>query len=995
MKNNRPTSRNKLLQSGRFLGCLLLLLLSVVGWSQSPSFKQYSEKEGLPTSVIYQVRQGSDGRMWFATDNGISSFDGSRFRNYGRAQGLLDTDVFCISESYNGVMWFTTHSGRLFYVDNDSVRPSPFNDTLHRMTDGTSLGNIVSFTVIDDTTWLGFDLSRNNFLKIYGHQEAEVIESGALESVTNLYMLRLSDGSDIFGRQRVAWDSMGLVRKDGAENRWKLSFKADGKRRTFRIGARELDNGDVVFVDGDQIFVVAKGGSNVRKLELSTNFSTASVFQDQQGMLWVGTVRDGVYKIDPGKDYQVVGHYLQGISVTSIEEDREHGLWFSTMESGVFYTALPEVQLFDLKGLALNGKITSLLRQDDVLYATTYSGLVLKLTAREQANWSIATNSAAPVGEIMDMTGSEDGSKFFIASKSGIYRMKSGRLNHISQFHTKRFCLAHGKIFMSAAKCRVLNLDGSFSHHLMPMAGNVREMESDEDDNIWLGYLNSLRILHRSDTDTNQRLTQLLEARIAHISIAGDSVFAATASKGVAVIHRKTREIHFINAENGLPSLHCQAVLRSSNGNLWVATAMGLSQFIHVNGEYQLKKNYTSMDGFDASAISDMEEFKGKVWLASEKGLWSIPSNSESYNHVIPKIAINEVGLVRGQLFEESDLSAIAHKDNNLRFSFSGTAYRNAMELKYRFRLLGLDTHFYQTQETELLYTALPPGDYAFEVQAANNEGLWSQDAARVSFSIPEPYWKALWFLALLFFSGIGLIALGMWYRNRLMQEKREMKLALIESEQKALSSQIKPHFLYNTLNSAQFFITNNDMEKAADHLANFSILMRKVLQNTSNSFVYIKEELSILRLYLELEHERFDRQFTYDIKVAPEVELSTCLIPSMVVQPHVENAIWHGLMKAKKQNGHLQIALVREGKQLRWTIEDNGVGRDFSNTNSSEGADSAHQSSGIRLTKERLQILSEKTKLFYHMEIVDLMDAEGHPAGTKVSIIMPFDEAN
>lgn len=165
-------------------------------------------------------------------------------------------------------------------------------------------------------------------------------------------------------------------------------------------------------------------------------------------------------------------------------------------------------------------------------------------------------------------------------------------------------------------------------------------------------------------------------------------------------------------------------------------------------------------------------------------------------------------------------------------------------------------------------------------------------------------------------------------HRERDVKNRTMEKYKMAEAEMVALRAQMNPHFLFNSLNSINNYILKNDADNAAGYLTKFSRLMRLILDNSRNNWIWLQSELKALQLYIELEAFRFDDSFTYRIDVACEVQAEHVIVPPMIIQPYVENAIWHGLMHRKSGGGHLQIDIAREGPDLCITVKDNGVGR-------------------------------------------------------------------
>lgn len=229
-------------------------------------------------------------------------------------------------------------------------------------------------------------------------------------------------------------------------------------------------------------------------------------------------------------------------------------------------------------------------------------------------------------------------------------------------------------------------------------------------------------------------------------------------------------------------------------------------------------------------------------------------------------------------------------------------------------------------------------------------------------------------------------------YRQRDINSKLRNKT--LELEQKMLRAQMNPHFIFNAMNSIQSFVATNDSYSAEKYLARFSKIMRYILENSSKSFVCIDDELTVLKLYVELEQLRFDNKFQYKFIISHNLDLEYVFIPPMLIQPYIENAIVHGLCNKKENDGILTISFEIENEILVCTIIDNGVGRKHSEELKKNKIE-LYKSMGMQVTKERLDMLMIANKKDYWSDIIDLYDENDNPIGTKVIIRITFKDSD
>jgi ligand-binding sensor domain-containing protein/putative methionine-R-sulfoxide reductase with GAF domain len=232
--------------------------------------------------------------------------------------------------------------------------------------------------------------------------------------------------------------------------------------------------------------------------------------------------------------------------------------------------------------------------------------------------------------------------------------------------------------------------------------------------------------------------------------------------------------------------------------------------------------------------------------------------------------------------------------------------------------------------------------------------------------------------------------------RARAEEEKREAQMILMSTQQKmtevemqALRAQMNPHFIFNCLNSINRYIVKSDQTTASLYLTKFAKLIRLILDNSNSKNVILTNELEALKLYIEMEALRFDKKFTYEIKVESNLGTDTVELPPLIIQPYVENAIWHGLLH-KESNGHLSVRVSMTGdSMLQCIIEDNGIGREKAKTLKSKTATS-RKSLGMQLTENRLSLLNKHAELNASVEIIDLQDEGSEAGGTKVILKIP-----
>lgn len=329
------------------------------------------------------------------------------------------------------------------------------------------------------------------------------------------------------------------------------------------------------------------------------------------------------------------------------------------------------------------------------------------------------------------------------------------------------------------------------------------------------------------------------------------------------------------------------------------------------------------------------------------------------------------------------------HDQNYLRFRFSARSLFYPELIQYRYRLQGQKSDWtYIGSSREALFTDLKAGDYSLEVEARYPWSGWQMKSESYPFTIHQAIWRTWWFWTL---AGILALALAFFYlRERFQRQQERLKLEndLLEMERKALRLQMNPHFIFNALDSISSFIFKKDPKMAVRYLNNFAKLMRLTLESSMEHIHPVETEVSILKNYLELEKLRFSDKFDYEIEVDEELDY-TIGLPPMLIQPHVENAILHGL-KPKEGFGFLKISFELDDEVLTCTIEDDGIGRAKARELPNK---KAHRSMATQINRDRIDLLRASIDEVIELKIIDKFNQQGEASGTKVIIRLPAQE--
>ncbi len=388
--------------------------------------------------------------------------------------------------------------------------------------------------------------------------------------------------------------------------------------------------------------------------------------------------------------------------------------------------------------------------------------------------------------------------------------------------------------------------------------------------------------------------------------------------------------------------------------------------------------------------ISKIEKTKNTLWLYTNKGLLSYDLNNNEAEFP-PSVYITQFLVNEISHFKDST-RIFRHDENSVKLSFIGLSFQSMGKLSYVYKLEGLDTIWHNTQSTFLQYSFLPPGEYRFYVRAISFGGTESKDLASISFIINKPFWKTAWFILLSLIIIISIVSYIFYYQlNRIKKKEKEKTIfnkKLSELEMKALRSQMNPHFIFNAINSIQNYIVKNESRIAQDYLAKFARLIRNVLESSKHENIPLNEEIETIKLYIELEQLRNPSKFTFSLTIQEGLQLNNFLIPPLILQPYIENAILHGLMPLAENNGKLIIKIEKRENKLIFIIDDNGVGRKRA-AELKQKKQLFHRSMGLSVTEDRIKLITNLEKEQSSIAIEDKFNSMGEADGTRVIIII------
>lgn len=974
---------------------LFFLLCSGLLYGQFDKLQNYNVKDGLASSEVYGVMQDSKGFMWFTGDMGVNRFNGYEFKNFSTENGLADNIVFGIYEDKKKRIWFRPYSNRLSFYENGKIKTLSCNDTLEKILKD----NITVSIYIDkgDTIWLG--TTQNFVLKISPGWRASDVRKIMLDE--GKYFLVIDNEGLIFGG-----NSPEHCYITGYTKKIKQVLRIDPeieniKPVSLRFYLIRLQDGTYLASINQKL--VRFNNNGILKMQTDKCDIINLMEENKNSVLVSSYCGASFYSIDKLEKVKNLAE-LSGKVITGSCLDKEQGLWLTAEGHGVYYIPHRNFLYYTAQNKISESKISCISRYDSTIIIGHINGL-LNILYKDSVS-TISTNVKIKDTLISSRVSSiyNSGDRTLIITMKNIFHLKNDKLIIENKFRGKDrpsvlidiglrkllkakdgniWGLHYGRL----AKYDQRSFELLKKIRLPKRADNIFE---DSKGMVWLSCIDGVYTYINNKLNYLGNDDKLLSLRASDIGEAfNKSIWIAT--RGGGVIVKNGSAVYQINEKNGLAGNMCRCLFVDSN-IVWVGTNKGLSKILIDNGKYNVE-NFYSMNGLLTNEVNSILKHDKKLWLVHNNGISVFDVATGKPNKYPPPVYIEQVH-IGDSLYNKEGLLNLKYDQNHITINYVGLSYKNAGNTEYKYKVEGIDSNWIYTRYTTVSYHTIPPGAYRFLVVAKNNDGYWSSTPAMVSFKILPPWWKTWLFIS--FVTIVTVLLIGFLFKYRLSVIKQRERLKAIQQEKissaelKALRSQMNPHFIFNAINSVQYFITNNDPASSQKYLSKFAKLIRYVVDNSKPSTIPLSKELDALNLYLDLESLRFENKFEYKVEIDVSIDINNIKIPSMLIQPYVENAIWHGLMH-KTTTGSIKINIKQGDNVLICIVEDNGIGRKRAQQILREKNNEFHRSVGMSLTQERLDVISQQSNTKLIVAITDLQDTKGNGIGTRVELNLPF----
>ncbi|MBO9204578.1 MULTISPECIES: sensor histidine kinase [Niastella] len=957
----------------RTLYAFLLILLPLYSLSQEYGYTRFDSKDGLASSTVYCMTQDAEGFMWFGTEAGLSRFDGTHFRTFTQEDGLPDNEV---------IQMFTDSRGRVWI--------SPFKKTICYYYKGKI------YTQENDPQLKRIQIN-NNVLRFAENDRGDILlmETNRLHLVTTtneVYTITTIGNKPVKYLSAIGRNPAGGFWVIESNNLYEFSNRQFNLERTFEFQPAHLGfaavSEKIIAIQNNhwEVTLQAVASDRFMRIPARRNQINFSIIDEEHvGLNTVdGTVVYNVNNPDSGQ------RFLPGVRVCGVLKDKEGNWWFSTLGQGLYRLNSAFVLNTKYRDYNVSHQVVSFVRD---------SGSVVVGCDMNIIHWLDLSTGKENRRKVLDTLQATDNVSAMYVNKDGnivggtayilfLFSPGSRYYKRIERICVKGF-YPYKEDVLVITNANIFRID--------PLTLAVKDTIWRErattayavNDTFYIGTLNGLyRLLPNGDKQFLGDRFAPFTYRIAAITRDTNNVMWVATFGGGLIAFKNEKIIAHLKQE--LTSNICRTVFLQDS-SLWVGTNKGLNK-ININDTAYPVKKYTTGDGLVSDIVNVVYAFKNKVFVGTPEGLTYFDEEKIASQSRCDLRFIN-ISIGGEAYYPDVAPVIIPHKKNSIQFDYVGISYKSSGDIRYRYRLLGLDTTWFETRETFLNFPALPSGEYELQLQAVNKFDVHSQ-VLIARFTVERLLYEKTWFkllTGLLFLALTGLLVLVIVRRiRRREQEKTAISRRINDLEQLSRKAQMNPHFIFNSLNSIQQYVMDSDLAGANKFISGFSRLIRQTLDFSSKPEISLEEELDYLTNYLEIEKTRLENAFSWSVAIDKSVHPSDYYIPPMILQPFVENSVRHGLRYRRDKNGLVTITVKREKHHLVCILEDNGIGRKAAMRYKSVSPIN-YQSKGLSLTADRMAMYNQVHVHKITMKIDDLEDGEQNALGTRVTINFPI----
>lgn len=950
--------------------------------SQQLNFEKFTAKDGLLSNEVYNLHQDKQGYIWLFTNYGAMKYNGKEFKQVLVNLPIKESFIYCIYENSKGQKWIANSNANVYEIRNDSAIQVKGIEKISNELKRTV--SEITQIIVDDSSNI-YLATKHVSYKLHKNKNYQAVNLGDLIPNDSIlfHALELKNGI-LSVLNYPGYDVYQFVYRHDYVNLLHTDLLA--KKNVFKIKCKMVNNPRFYKRYGKDIYFsfytkMVKIHSDKTISEIAIEYPILNFIKDNHGHLWVATLGHGLFEYD--SDGTLVANYFQGQTVNCVITDSQNGLWVSST-NGLYHCK--DLDELNYSNHELLGKPIRMLKTIDsnLFIGNNIGELLIKGNGFDKKYFDKSTFSHEPQDVI------KLNSNLLFSYKSDVRMLEQNKQvfdyyvnDKNADFYAYKFLLYGLDTLIAVQRKGLMFAYNRQVFRSLYFDDKVHDCVIRKDE-IFVATESGIYILENNKYVQPKFLSVTKNKSIITANIDGNGMlWFGSKGNGLYKLDKNNRLVNYSEAR-GLPSDIILNICFSENSNeLLLCTNKGVF--------YQ--RNFDKLSGDWYNVYNEVARkaifLKDYIYIATENGLCKINKRKVNENKLF---YFNELGIyVNGIKVLDSLKKEYNSTQNNIEFHFDLISH-DGIKYKIKYELKGNEN---KSQKGAIIdevvsFQNLPSGSYTF--CAAPDVPHYPANLFTYIFEIKPIFYKTWWFILLSVFLFSFVIISGIWFYVKIQrsksQKKAEIDKLIFDYKLIALKAQINPHFMSNCLTAIQHLIINGRVNEANHYLAKFSLLVRQVLNFSSKSLVTLNEELEITELNIDLEQLRFENKFEYEIEIEDSSKLNQALVPPLILQPIVENAIWHGLLPIKKvRSGVLKIKISTKYEMLYIIIEDNGIGR----SSKMRVPGNIKESKGIQITRQRIQNLNNLYKtanadLIYE----DLKDDYGNSLGTRVIIVLP-----
>ncbi|HZV69691.1 MAG TPA: histidine kinase [Saprospiraceae bacterium] len=1027
--------------------CSIFWIISftpVIAQYSDENFVRYTVKDGLSDNNITCIDQDSRGYIWIGTEIGLNRFDGSQFKNsYKGYSGHL-------LPSSNIRKLYSVKNDRLIIVTTNGFQVLNVMTGLHQ---DFTIPDSTPFVTLRNLVWDVIEMDDGSFAAatasgfyVFDQHGAIIFQHDAY-SLKDIGIKRIFYGRNIFsvpGNQLLVYvEQMKLAHYQPEKHAFHELTIADTIWKSFLHPAREnggpwisrnqISDHEYIFQPtADSIIYYnytqkkrVTSPLSFRWIDEFTYESHVCMLNDSTFLVNGGFNGFYLYHIDR-RSGQITGgqkKFLPAFKINALFLDKDKRLWIGTTKGllrQAIHMSMIETYDWSVGDFSIDGYVDAI-RYEDKLYLARFSrdaGLVIVDTAtmqiKEQIHFYGLKNDWNEINTIQMFYRDT----FWLGSSQGIlwFDTKSNRYGKVVELlklpssfpriqvlapsrpdgYAWMCAELRGVVARYNLKLRTFDLFSATSNPPLPFE-KVKSIAYDAFGDVWVSGHSLTRW-----NNQEQRFDTLITVYGGANKYYDDILMMAADDDGSLWLHNnenglleyKIKEKKFINysMKEGLPSDVLRCFSPVIDHTLWIGSHNNLSKFNTASKKidvYGYRDGVPEQKPSSRKIITDKQT--SKMYMFYVDKVIRFPIEPVSYPDLGSDLLVEELIVNNNKIFPfPSEHIHLSSTENNLYVKYTIINFESSQNYQFAYSFNNADSWTNVGDQRALNLNNLSSGQYTLHLMATGRSGLTK--TVVFTFSISAPLWKRPWFIALSFALLGSLIFLAYKSRIASFRKKANLDKLLSQTEMKALHAQMNPHFIFNSLNSIREMILNNENKEASRYLSKFAHLIRVTLDQSGQSFISLRNTIDYLERYIEMEKIR-NVHFNCRITVDTDLEIDDTIMPPMLIQPFIENAIWHGTSSDHAQID-IHVQFKKQNGQLICIVDDDGIGIDRSLSRKSE-SDRMHHSVGISNIKSRIQLLNKKHNLQSSISVEDKSGVPGRPAtGTRVTLKLPLEIA-